>query len=57
MSEIIFGIIIVLIIILTLFLIVLFVRQPQAVKARSDKFSFEELSYSPIFKKAINAVC
>ena len=56
MSGIFLGIVIALIIILILFLLVLFVRQPQAVKVKSDKFSLEELTFSPIFKKAINAL-
>lgn len=50
------GLVIAAIIILTLFLLVLFVRQPRAVKVRSDKFSLEELTYSPAFKKAINSL-
>jgi len=56
MTGIFLGIIIAAIIILVLFLIVLFVRQPQAVKVKSDKFSLEELTYSPIFKKTINGL-
>ena len=50
------GVIVAIIIILALFLVVLFVRQPQAVKIKNDKFSLEELSMSPIFKKAINVL-
>jgi len=56
MIEILLSFIIAAIIILALFLIVLMVRQPQAVKVKSDKFSLEELTYSPIFKKAIKAL-
>ena len=56
MSEILLGSIIAIIILLTLFLIVLFVRQPQAIKVKSDKFSLEELTYSPVFKNAINGL-
>jgi len=56
MSGIILGLVIAAIIILVLFLIILFVRQPQAVKVKSDKFSLEELSLSPIFKKIINGL-
>ena len=50
------GIIVAIIIILILLLIALFVRQPQAVKVKNDKFSWEELSYSPLFKKAVDAL-
>ncbi len=56
MTEIILGIIIALIVLLALFLIVLFVRQPQAIKVKSDKFSLEELTYSPVFKNIINGL-
>ncbi len=56
MSGIFLGIIITIIILLVLFLVVLFVRQPQAVKVKNDKFSLEELTFSPIFKKVIDAL-
>lgn len=56
MSGIILGCIIAAIIILVLFLLVLFVRQPQAVKVKNDKFSWEELTYSPVFKKLVNSL-
>lgn len=44
------------IIILLLFLLLLFIRQPQSVKIKNDKFSLEELTFSPIFKKIIDAL-
>lgn len=56
MTEIILSVVIAAIILLALFLLVLFVRQPQAIKIKSDKFSLEELTFSPIFKNAINAL-
>lgn len=56
MSGIILGVVIAAIIILLLFLLVLFIRQPQAVKVKSDKFSWEELSLSPIFKKPVDCL-
>lgn len=44
------------IVILLLFLLLLFVRQPQGIKIKNDKFSLEELTFSPIFKKIIDAL-
>ena len=40
------------IIILILFLIVLYIRQPQQSKVKNDKFSLEALSYFPVFKSS-----
>jgi len=54
--EIILSIVVAVIILLVLFLLVLFIRQPQAIKMKSDKFSLEELTFSPVFKKAINTL-
>lgn len=56
MSGIFLGVIIAIIIVLVLFLLVLFIRQPQSVKVKNDKFSLEELTLHPMFKKAIDAL-
>lgn len=55
-TGIIISLIVAAIIILSLSLIVLFVRQPQQAKVKNDKFSLEGISYSPIFKKLIDAI-
>ena len=56
MTEIILSIVIAAIILGLLFLAVLSIRPSQAIKMKSDKFSLEELTFSPVFKKAINAL-
>ena len=55
-TSIIISLIIAAIIILVLTLIVLFVRQPQQNKVRNDKLTLEDISYSPIFKKIVDAI-
>ncbi len=56
MSGIFLGIIIAIIIVLVLFLLILLIRQPQSVKVKNDKFSWEELTLHPMFKKAIDSL-
>ncbi len=55
-TSIIMSLIIAAIIILVLTLLVLCIRQPQQAKMRNDKVTLEMLSYSPIFKKAVDAI-
>ena len=56
MSGIFLGIVIAIIVILVLFLLILLIRQPQSVKVKNDKFSLEELTIHPVFKKAIDGL-
>ena len=56
MTEIILSIVIAAIVLSLLFLVVLSIRPSQAIKMKSDKFSLEEITFSPVFKKAINAL-
>lgn len=56
MSGIFLGIVIAIIIILVLFLLILLIRQPRGVKVKNDKFSLEELTIHPVFKKAIDGL-
>lgn len=56
MTGILLSIVIALIIIGGLFLLVLAIRQPQATRMTSDKFSIEALTYSPIFKGVVDAI-
>ncbi len=55
-TSIIISLIIAAIIILVLTLIVLCVRTPQQSKIKNDKVTLEMLSYSPIFKKVVDAI-
>lgn len=55
-TGIIMSLIVATIIILVLMLLALSIRQPQQVKMKNDKVTLETLSYSPIFKKAVDAI-
>lgn len=55
-TGIIMSLIVAAIIILVLTLLVLCIRQPQQGKMKNDKVTLEMLSYSPIFKKAVDAI-
>ena len=55
-TSIIMSLIVALIIILTLTLLVLCIRQPQQNKMKNDKLTLETLSYSPIFVKIVDAI-
>lgn len=55
-TGIVISLIVASIIILSLMLIVLYVRKPQQGRVKNDKFSLEVISYSPIFKKLLDVV-
>lgn len=55
-TSIIISLIVAVIIILVLLLLALSIRQPQQVKMKNDKVTLESLSYSPIFKKVVDAI-
>ena len=55
-TSIIISLIVALIIILTLTLLILCIRQPQQNKVKSDKLTLEVLSYSPVFKKIVDSI-
>ena len=55
-TGILLSLIVAAIIILSLTLIVLFVRQPQQARIKNDKVSLEMISYSPVFKKLIDSI-
>ena len=55
-TGILISLIIACIIILTLLLIVLYVRRPQQNRMKNDTFSLDAISYSPIFKKLIDVI-
>jgi len=56
MHGILLSIIVALIIICIIFLLLLYIKQPQAAKLKADNFSVEGLTYSPFIKKIIDNV-